>query len=127
MKPITTRTVGLALILVTLTGCTTAYKNGQICKQKMVETYPGNFPKLSYSIPRSTLHARKILVEATYPYTLPVPYGNTPIKTKVVDAPVAVLCTFEGETMTSFAYLAPDSLSARYPLPATVTDEPANN
>jgi hypothetical protein len=45
--------------------------------------------------------------------------GVTPLKTKSVEAAAAVECTFDGDTLKTFAWLAPAALAVRYPIPAT--------
>jgi hypothetical protein len=109
--------VGITGAILLLSGCTTAYQNAQACKQKMVATYPSNLPELDYQIPRTAIHGTRVVVEATYPYRLPTPIGATPIKITQVDMPAAVQCEFRGNTMTTFAWLAPAAMNTRYPLP----------
>ncbi|WP_155524217.1 hypothetical protein [Burkholderia sp. PAMC 28687] len=118
MKTVSFYVVGVSVLLISLSGCTTTYKNGQTCKQKMVETYPSDLPKLSYSLPRSGINGRRVVVEGTYPFRLPTPLGVTMIKLKEVDLSAAVQCEFDGEKMTTFAWLSPPSMNLRYPLPA---------
>ncbi len=111
--------VSIALSALCASGCTTAYRNAQLCKQKMVATYPAGQPVLTYSIPHASYGGARVVVEATHKMVLPKPVGVTPLKIKSVDAAAAVECTFDGETLKSFAWLAPPTLALRYPLPTT--------
>jgi hypothetical protein len=111
--------VSIALSVVCASGCTTAYRNAQLCKQKMVATYPADQPMLTYSIPHTSYGGTRVVVEATHKVTLPHPAGATPLKTKSVEAAAAVECTFDGDTLKTFAWLAPATQAVRYPLPAT--------
>jgi hypothetical protein len=119
MKIRATVIVSMAMSVVCASGCTTAYRNAQLCKQKMVATYPANQPALTYSVPHASLGGTRVVVEATHTVVLPKPVGITPLKIKSVEAAAAVECTFDGETLKSFAWLAPPVLALRYPLPAT--------
>jgi len=101
----------LAALIVILSGCSTAYRNGQACKQKMVETYPADQPTLSYSIPRTSHRGTRVVVEATSKAKYPAPIGNTPLKVRTYDAPAAVECTFDDEKLMTFQWLVPATFS----------------
>jgi hypothetical protein len=111
--------VSIAMSVACASGCTTSYRNAQLCKQKMVATYPASQPVLTYSIPHASYGGARVVVEATHKVALPQPIGVTPLKIKSVDAAAAVECTFDGETLKSFAWLAPPAQTLRYPLPTT--------
>ncbi|WP_438395968.1 hypothetical protein [Caballeronia sp. DA-9] len=108
-------TVAAAAILVGTAGCTTAYQNAQLCKAKMVETYPASSPKLTYEIPRVSYRGTRVVVEGTYTMKV-APAGATPIKTTKSAVPAAVECTFAGDQLRTFQWLTPASLAQKYPL-----------
>lgn len=100
-------------------GCT-AYSNGQLCKQKMADTYPSSDPKLSFSVPRTDHDGTHVVAEATYQETAmswtKVPSADNPGEISNVTKPIpaAVECTFEGKTLTTFRWLVPEKFAAVY-------------
>ncbi|AME24316.1 MULTISPECIES: hypothetical protein [Burkholderiaceae] len=115
MKHRSLYTVAAAAVLACTAGCTTGYQNAQQCKAKMVETYPASSPKLDYEIPRVSYRGTRVVVEGTYILRV-APAGATPIKTTKTPVPAAVECTFDGDQMRTFQWLAPATLAAKYPL-----------
>jgi len=115
MKHRTFYAVAAAAVLACTAGCTTAYRNGQECKAKMVGTYPASKPKLSYDPPRVAYEGTRVVVEGSYTKKIP-PAGVTPIKTTSLTVPAAVECTFAGDTLKTFQWLTPADLAEKYPL-----------
>jgi len=115
MKHRTFYAVAAAAVLACTAGCTTAYRNGQECKAKMVETYPASKPKLSYDPPRIAYEGTRVVVEGSYTKKIP-PTGVTPIKTTSQTVPAAVECTFAGGTLKTFQWLTPADLAEKYSL-----------
>ncbi len=114
MKHRTFYAVAAVAVLTCTAGCTTAYRNGQECKAKMVETYPASKPKLSYEIPRVSYHGTRVVVEGSYTIKIP-PTGVTLIKTTTWPVSAAVECTFSGSTLQTFQWLTPADLAEKYP------------
>ncbi|WP_158936633.1 hypothetical protein [Burkholderia sp. S171] len=115
MKHRTFYAVAAAAVLTCTAGCTTAYRNGQECKAKMVETYPATLPKLTYEIPRVAYQSTRVVVEGSYTKKIP-PAGVTLIKPTTTTVEAAVECTFEGDKLKTFQWLTPATLAEKYPL-----------
>jgi hypothetical protein len=111
---------GALFTVIACSGCTTAYQNGRLCKEKMVATYPSSDAPLSYDFPHISYRGLRVVVEATYSVasrTLVPPKkagAPTTVKETKVDTPAAVECTFEGTRLTSFRWLTPEKLAAVY-------------
>jgi hypothetical protein len=103
--------IGIIGLVACISGCTTAYRNSQLCKQKMVETYPADQPALTYSIPHTSYRGARVVVEATRRVVYPTPVGSTLLKAKTYEAPAAVECTFDDDKLQSFQWLAPTSFT----------------
>jgi hypothetical protein len=113
--------VAAAAVLACTAGCTTPYRNGQVCKAKMIETYPDTQPRLSYELPRVAYEGTRVVVEGSYTKKIP-PTGVTPIKTTSMQVQAAVECTFEGSNLKTFQWLTPADLAAKYPLTPSADD-----
>ncbi|WP_244813697.1 hypothetical protein [Caballeronia sp. Lep1P3] len=105
------------LLLLLCAGCTVGYKNADLCKQRMIATYPNTAPKLTYDQAKTANRGVRVVVQATYK----IPVGNssaekTLVKRKTSEGAAAVECTFDGETMKTFAWLTPPDMATRYPL-----------
>ena len=121
MKHRTLYAVAAAAVLTCTAGCTTPYRNGQVCKARMVDTYPASEPRLSYDPPRLAYQGTRVVVEGSYTKKIP-PAGVTPIKVTSVPIPAAVECTFEGDKLKTFQWLTPADLAAKYPLKPDASD-----
>ena len=121
MKHRTFYAVAAAAVLTCTAGCTTPYRNGQVCKARMVDTYPASEPKLSYDPPRVAYQGTRVVVEGSYTKKIP-PAGVTPIKTTTLQVQAAVECTFEGDTLKTFQWLTPADLAEKYPLKPSTDD-----
>lgn len=114
-----------ALLLAITSGCTSAYKNAGVCKQKMIATYPDSEPPLSFDRTGVAHKGSRVVVEATYAATVksletkPVKNGEIKtVKATRVKLPAAVECTFQGETLDTFRWLAPEKFARVYdPVP----------
>lgn len=122
--------VPLALVLGSTAGCTTAYTNASLCKQKMIATYPESEPELSFDRTKMAIHGSRIVVEATYQNVVKtlVVTKEKNVETRTVKAtrtaaPAAVECTFEGATLTSFRWLAPQKFAWVYDPQPPADDE----
>lgn len=91
--------------LVLLGGCT-SYKNVDACKDRMRTAYP-NAASAPLSLTSSTAASRgsRVVVSGEINH-LPEEAG----KPKIVE-PAAVECTFSGESLTGFHWLAPATLA----------------
>ncbi|MDR5750940.1 MULTISPECIES: hypothetical protein [unclassified Caballeronia] len=103
--------VGLACALA---ACTTGYRNGQQCKQKMIATYPTADVPLSVEATKIAHRGSRVVVEGSYKsvsrtlVTTQIKGGQTnTVKVATINVPAAVECTFQEDTMTSFRWLTP--------------------
>lgn len=120
----TARPLLIALLVSTVacvTGCTTAYRNGQSCKDKMIATYPASEPRLSYEVPRVAYKGSRVVIGATYPDRQDQLIAPTEkkgsvatLKTTSIRSPAAVECTFDGDTLLTFRWLTPAKFAAVY-------------
>jgi hypothetical protein len=97
-----------ALPLMLVGGCTTAYKNAELCRAKVQADYPD-----AASAPLKITEAR-----AAYEGSRVVVRGETtaapkpPAKKKVVGS-AAAECTFDGDSLSGFKWLSPPNLVAQ--------------
>ena len=120
----TARPLIIALLVSTVacvTGCTTAYRNGQLCKDKLIATYPVSEPILSYEVPRVSYQGARVVAGGTFPVQVTelVPPTGKPgsvatLKVITVRTDAAVECTFDGTTMQTFRWLTPAKFAAVY-------------
>ncbi|SAK88442.1 hypothetical protein AWB76_06332 [Caballeronia temeraria] len=93
-----------------VSGCA-GYKNAEQCEQKMADLYPSDLPK--YKRERSSFSHEGQRVVSRGSYEVPLPkeaLAPTLLKVRTRPQPVAMECTFAGEQMTSYQWLAPKKL-----------------
>ena len=122
MKARATITAVAIILAIGTSGCTMGYRNGQVCKQRMIDTYPSALPTLSYRLPQTAYQGKRVVVEATYTLVLKTevaagPVGSPPAsiqEKKYKGAPAAVECTFNGVVLTGFRWLSPEKLAKEH-------------
>ena len=120
----TARPLLIALLVSTVacvTGCTTAYRNGQLCKNKMIDSYPSTEPELSVDVPRVAYKGARVVAGGTFKEStdsLVAKVGKKEttftVETREVATDAAVECTFDGDKLETFRWLTPAKFSAVY-------------
>lgn len=87
----------------------------------MIATYPSSEPPLSFDRTKIAYRGSRVVVEATYKSVVKSLVKNrskqgepTTVMATSVTLPAAVECTFRGETLDSFRWLAPEKFARVY-------------
>jgi hypothetical protein len=97
-----------ALLLMLASGCTTAYKNAALCKDKVRADYPNAASAPLRITDSSVAHQGSRVVVRGETTTAPKPPA-----TKKIIGNAAAECTFDGDSLSGFQWLSPPALAAR--------------
>jgi hypothetical protein len=101
----------LVISLATLAGCTSYYKNVEVCKDKMRADYPdAASAPLKITGSGAAYHGSRVVVHAT------IDKPVVPPATKKVPMYAAAECTFSDQSMTGFQWLLPAKLAPKPPV-----------
>ncbi len=101
----------LVVPLALLAGCTSYYRNTDLCKERVRAEYPAAASApLKITGSGANYHGSRVIVRGEIP-TPPKP----PATNKLVQTPAAAECTFSDNTLTGFQWLAPAELLPKPP------------
>jgi hypothetical protein len=107
---ITRLSVLLCVPFALLAGCTSYYRNVDMCKDRMRADYPdAASAPLKITGSGASYHGSRVIVRGE------IASNPTPPATRKVQTPAAVECTFSDTTMSSFQWLAPATLAPKTP------------
>jgi hypothetical protein len=102
--------VWFSLSLALLAGCTSTYRNVDVCKDKMRAEYPNaTSAPLTLTASGAAYHGARVVVRGD------IATPPKPPATKKTVTGAAAECTFAADTLTGFRWLAPAALVPKPP------------
>jgi hypothetical protein len=97
--------LSLCVPLALLAGCTSYYRNVELCKDRVRADYPdAASAPLKITGSAASYHGSRVIVRGE------IPTPPKPPATKITQTPAAAECTFSENSLTNFQWLAPAKL-----------------